>query len=231
MVKHLPNAITCLNLFSGCIGVVYAFENNLKYAGFAILVSAFLDFFDGMAARLLNISSPMGKQLDSLADMVSFGLLPAVIMFQMITHSTGLYEQVSWIAYFAFTLAIFSALRLAKFNIDVRQGDRFIGLPTPSGALVVMAIPYILEKGGFLGDFFNNTITLIALTLIVSLLLVAELPLLALKFKSFDFSSNQYRYLLLAIGVILFAMFNFASIPLIILIYILLSIIQNKLTT
>ena len=231
MVKHLPNAITCLNLFSGCIGVVFAFEHNLKYAGYAILVSAFLDFFDGMAARLLNISSPIGKQLDSLADMVSFGLLPAVIMFQLFSSSAGLYDQVPWVAYIAFMLAIFSALRLAKFNIDVRQGDRFIGLPTPSGALVVMSLPYIIEKGGFLGNLFENTFTLIAVTLIVSLLLVAELPLLALKFKSFDFGSNQYRYLLLFVGVALFAMFNFASIPLIILIYILLSIIPNKLTT
>jgi len=231
MVKHLPNAITCLNLFSGCIGVVFAFENNLRYAGYAILISAFLDFFDGMAARLLNISSPMGKQLDSLADMVSFGLLPAVMMFQLISSSTGSYNPVSWLPYIAFMLAIFSALRLAKFNVDVRQGDRFIGLPTPSGALVVMAIPYIIENGGFFGNLFDNRLTLIALTLIVSLLLVAELPLLALKFKSFDFRSNRYRYLLLIIGVALFAMFNFASIPLIILIYILLSIIQNKLTT
>jgi CDP-diacylglycerol--serine O-phosphatidyltransferase len=231
MVKHLPNAITCLNLFSGCMGVVFAFQNNLKYAGYAILVSAFLDFFDGMAARMLNIHSPMGKQLDSLADMVSFGLLPAAIMFQLIGGSTGWYDQLPWLAYTAFVLAIFSALRLAKFNVDTRQSDRFIGLPTPSGALVIMSLPYIIEKGGVLGDLFQHTATLIIVTFVVSLLLVAELPLLALKFKSVDFASNRSRYLLVFIGVLLFAIFNFASIPLIILIYILLSIIQNKLST
>jgi len=228
MIKHIPNAITCLNLFSGCMGVVFAFDNNLKYAGYAILIAAFLDFFDGMAARLLNINSLMGKELDSLADMVSFGFLPAVILYQLMSQSTGFYEGNEWIKYSTFLVAIFSALRLAKFNIDTRQSDSFIGLPTPSCALVIISLPYIIERGGFFGNIFQSSESLLIITLILSYLLVAELPLLSLKFKSLSFKENQYRLVLVISGLILFIIFNFSAIPLIILIYILLSIIENN---
>lgn len=228
MLKHIPNAITSLNLFSGCMGVVYAFDNNLKYAGYAILIAAFLDFFDGMAARLLNVGSPMGKELDSLADMVSFGFLPAVILYQLISQSTGIYEGNEWIKYGAFLVAIFSALRLAKFNIDTRQSDSFIGLPTPSCALVIMSLPYVIERGGPVGDIFQSSINLLVLTVLLSYLLVAELPLLSLKFKNLSFKDNTYRFILLGLGLVLLLLFQFAAVPLIILIYILLSIIESS---
>jgi len=228
MIKYLPNTITCLNLFSGCIGVVFAFNDNLIYAGYAILIAAFLDFFDGMAARLLNINSLMGKELDSLADMVSFGFLPSVIIFQLIADSPQIHEGNEWLKYSAFLIAIFSALRLAKFNIDTRQSDSFIGLPTPSSALVILSIPYIIERGGMIGDAFQSLIGLIAITLLLSYLLVAELPLLSLKFKSFNFSSNRFRYYLLITGTLLFIFLQFAAIPLIIFIYIMLSLIQTN---
>lgn len=231
VIKHIPNAITSLNLLSGCLGVVFAFDGNLKYAGYAILIAAFLDFFDGMAARLLNVSSPIGKQLDSLADMVSFGFLPAVILYQLISQSSGIYNENEWIKYLAFLIAIFSALRLAKFNIDTRQNDSFIGLPTPACALVIISLPYIIERGGFMGTIFQSSLSLVILAFILSYLLIAELPLLSLKFKNLSFRENQYRYILVALGIILFAFSNFASIPLIILIYILLSIIQFNIKT
>jgi len=227
MIKHIPNAITCLNLFSGCMGVVFAFENNLKFAGYAILIAAFLDFFDGMAARLLNIGSLMGKELDSLADMVSFGFLPAVILYQLMSQSTGFYVGNEWIKYLTFLVAIFSALRLAKFNIDTRQSESFIGLPTPSCALVVMSIPYIIERGGFLGTVFQLSESLLIITFILSYLLVAELPLLSLNFKTLNFKDNQYRLALVLSALLLFVFFNFSAIPLIIFIYILLSVIEN----
>lgn len=232
MIKYLPNTITCLNLFSGCIGVVFAFNDNLIYAGYAILIAAFLDFFDGMAARLLNINSLMGKELDSLADMVSFGFLPSVIIFQLIVNSPQIHEGNEWLKYSAFLIAIFSALRLAKFNVDTRQSDSFIGLPTPSSALVILSIPYIIDRGGVIGDSFQSLIGLIAITLLLSYLLVAELPLLSLKFKSFNFNSNRFRYYLLVTGTLLFTIFQFAAIPLIIFIYIILSLVQtNKVTS
>ena len=139
ITKHIPNTITSLNLLSGCFGVVYAFDGNLIFAGYAILVAAFLDFFDGMAARLLNAHSPIGKELDSLADMVSFGFLPSVIIYQLIAQSSGIYNEMPAVKYIAFLIAIFSALRLAKFNVDTRQTENFIGLPTPSCALVIMS--------------------------------------------------------------------------------------------
>jgi len=228
MIKYLPNAITCLNLFSGCIGVVFAFNDNLIYAGYAILIAAFLDFFDGMAARLLNINSLMGKELDSLADMVSFGFLPSVIIFQLIAGSPQIHEGNEWLKYSAFLIAIFSALRLAKFNIDTRQSESFIGLPTPSAALVILSLPYVIERGGVIGEGFESLIGLIAITLLLCYLLVAELPLLSLKFKSFSFNSNRYRYYLLISGILLFILLQFAAIPLIILIYIMLSVIQSS---
>lgn len=229
MLFSLPNLITCLNLFSGCLGVIFAFNGDLKNAGYAILAAAFFDFFDGLAARALKINSDLGKELDSLADVVSFGFLPSVIIYQLIGRSTGLIEQLPWLQYAAFILTIFSALRLAKFNIDTRQSDSFIGLPVPSSALVVLSIPYLVEQSGFIGDIFQSTISLLILVGALSFLMISELPLIALKFKSVGFQKNKYQYTLILIGLLLFVLFQFAAIGLIILTYILLSFIQVSL--
>ncbi|MFB5944979.1 CDP-diacylglycerol--serine O-phosphatidyltransferase [Albibacterium profundi] len=229
MLLSLPNVITCLNLFSGCVGIVFAFNGDLKSAGYAILLSAFFDFFDGLAARALRISSNLGKELDSLADVISFGFLPSVIIYQLIGTSTGLIEQLPWLQYAAFVLTIFSALRLAKFNIDTRQSDSFIGLPVPSSALVVLSIPYLVEQPGFIGDIFQSTLSLLILIGILSLLMISELPLIALKFKSLDVKQNIYQYALIIIGIILFVLFKFAAVGLIIVTYILLSILKLSL--
>lgn len=229
MLLSLPNVITCLNLFSGCVGIVFAFNGDLKSAGYAILLAAFFDFFDGLAARALRISSNLGKELDSLADVISFGFLPSVIIYQLIGTSTGLIEQLPWLQYAAFVLTIFSALRLAKFNIDTRQSDSFIGLPVPSSALVVLSIPYLVEQPGFIGDIFQSTLSLLILIGILSLLMISELPLIALKFKSLDVKQNIYQYALIIIGIILFVLLKFAAVGLIIVTYILLSILKLSL--
>lgn len=229
MLLSLPNVITCLNLFSGCIGIVFAFNGDLKNAGYAILLAAFFDFFDGLAARALKINSNLGKELDSLADVVSFGFLPSVIIYQLIGASTGFVELFPWLQYAAFILTIFSALRLAKFNIDTRQSDSFIGLPVPSSALVVLSIPYLAEQAGFIGNIFQSTISLLILVGVLSLLMISELPLIALKFKSLNFQQNAYQYALIVIGIILFVLFKFAAVGLIIVAYILLSLLQLSL--
>lgn len=226
MLLSLPNVITCLNLFSGCVGIVFAFNGDLKSAGYAILLAAFFDFFDGLAARALKINSALGKELDSLADVVSFGFLPSVIIFQLIGTSTGSEQQASWLPYTAFILTIFSALRLAKFNIDTRQSDSFIGLPVPSSALVVLSIPYLIEQPGLIGDIFQSTAGLLVLIGVLSLLMISELPLIALKFKSLDIQKNAYQYTLIILAIIFFALFKFAAIGLIIVTYILLSVLK-----
>ena len=221
--KHLPNTLTCLNLFSGCVGLVYAFEGELIYAGYAILISAFFDFFDGMLARLLGAYSEIGKELDSLADMVSFGVLPSVIVFELLQLFS---PMGSYLPYIAFLIAVFSALRLAKFNIDPRQSENFIGLPTPANALFMMSLPYFVAFEAF-GSIIENPAVLVGITIIMSLLLVAELPLFSLKFKNLNWTDNVYRYLLILVALILVLFLKFAAIPFIIIFYLILSIIQN----
>jgi len=224
--KHLPNTLTCLNLFSGCVGLVFAAENQLIFAAYAIGISAILDFCDGMAARLLKAYSEIGKELDSLADVVSFGVLPSFIVFQLFRNVNQVHP---YLPYLAFLIAIFSALRLAKFNIDTRQTENFIGLPTPANALLIGSLPFILNGDSLiLFELILNPIFLTALSVIMSLLLVAELPLFSLKFKKLDWKENIFRYLLLGSAIVLLLFFKFAAIPFIIFLYLILSIIQTK---
>ncbi|WP_419800963.1 CDP-diacylglycerol--serine O-phosphatidyltransferase [Mucilaginibacter sp.] len=229
MKKHIPNSLTCAHLFSGCVGIVFAFRGKLDFAAYAVFIAAFFDFLDGMAARLLKVHSELGKQLDSLADMVSFGVLPSAIIFQLFQlPDSG--SNNFWI-YSAFFIAVFSALRLAKFNLDTRQTNSFIGLPTPASAMLTASFPLILMQGNasftsiILSPYF-----LIIYIIINCWLLVAELPLLSLKFKNLVFAENSYRYALLMVGLISLLIFKFAAIPLIIFFYIILSIIQIRTT-
>lgn len=227
MIKHIPNALTCLNLFSGCVGIVLAFNGQLIYAGYTILVAVVFDFFDGMAARVLDASSPIGKELDSLADMVSFGVLPASIVFQMLQDSPAIASNAQWLKYLAFLITLFSALRLAKFNIDPRQSTIFIGLPTPACALFVLGLPHIaMSNNVMISAYIQNPVILIILTLSLSFLLVAELRLMSLKFTDLSIRNNGYRYALIAASVLLFVFWQFSAIPIIIILYILLSLIQ-----
>ena len=242
--KHIPNAITCGNLFCGCLAIVSAFNGNLVWTAYLVGIAAVLDFFDGFAARLLKVGGEMGKQLDSLADMVTFGVVPGVVMFFMMhnamrnfflnyTSSGMAYNSISgnWIL-LAFIITIFSALRLAKFNIDTRQTDSFIGVPTPANTILICSIPLINKFQSEIWGFNIQTITenlyfLIGLTLLMSYLLVAELPLFAMKFKNFGWADNKIRYSFLIISVILLILFQFIAIPFIIFLYIILSLINN----
>ncbi|WP_316821140.1 CDP-diacylglycerol--serine O-phosphatidyltransferase [Pedobacter gandavensis] len=231
IIKQIPNAITSANLFSGCIGIVFAFNQDLRAAALCILISLFIDFFDGFAARLLKVSGPMGKELDSLADMVSFGVLPSVILFHMAPRSFFGYDAFPILSYLAFFIAVFSAYRLAKFNLDTRQTDKFIGVPTPAISAVIASVPFIYESDVF--HFDNSTTTVLLYLAFIPLacyLLVSEITLIALKFKSFGFAENTFRYILIIASVLLLLIFKFVAIPLILVLYIVLSIIENRTT-
>jgi CDP-diacylglycerol---serine O-phosphatidyltransferase len=232
MKQHIPNVITCLNLFCGCVGIALAFNDQLIEAGYAIVLAAIFDFFDGFLARLLKVSSPTGKELDSLADMVSFGLLPSIIIFQMLELTPAVEYGGKWVKYIAFLIAIFSALRLAKFNLDTRQSTIFIGLPTPACALFVLSLPHIaMSKDPIISAYVQNPLILLILTLALSFLLVAEIPLMSLKFKDFGLTNNLHRYVLIAAAIILIGFFKLTAIPLIVILYIILSLVQfNKLS-
>ncbi|BAU55230.1 CDP-diacylglycerol--serine O-phosphatidyltransferase [Mucilaginibacter gotjawali] len=227
--KHLPNAITCANLFSGCVGIVLAFKGELVAAAYAIFLSAIFDFFDGLASRVLKSFSGIGKDLDSLADMVSFGVLPAVIMYQIFLQAPQIAQISGWLNFIAFLIPVFSALRLAKFNVDTRQAENFIGLPTPANAILIASFPMIIEHHDrFYEPFLSNPYALPIFVIVMCTLLVLEMPMMSLKFKNSDFNQNIYRYLLLLFSAILILFFKFAAVPVIILIYVILSIIQFK---
>ncbi|WP_426586436.1 CDP-diacylglycerol--serine O-phosphatidyltransferase [Mucilaginibacter sp. R-33] len=228
--KHLPNAITCANLFSGCIGIVFAFQGNLIVAAYAIFLSSIFDFFDGLASRVLNSYSFIGKDLDSLADMVSFGVLPSVIMYELFLQAPQIDNVSHLLNFVAFLLPVFSALRLAKFNNDTRQSDSFIGLPTPANAILIASLPLIVQQYDALAHYILNPYLLTVLVLIMCTLLVSEIPLMSLKFKNRDFNKNIFRYLLLLFSAILILFFKFVAVPVVIFIYITLSLIQTKLT-
>jgi len=215
MKKHIPNFITCLNLFAGSIAVYYAFQGNYPVVMLLVIIAAVFDFFDGFAARLLHAYSPMGKEMDSLADVISFGLAPGVVAFSLLSQS-GL---PLWLNFAGMIIPVFSALRLAKFNIDKRQSSTFIGLPTPANALFWVGLAYSFS------DFLiaNNWLVII-LILIFSALLIAEIPMFSLKFKSFGWSKNKLQYVFLIVCILLLIMLQLDAFAPIILWYILLSI-------
>lgn len=236
---HIPNFITLLNLLSGCIAIVFIFENQLTIAAYLIGLAAVFDFLDGFFARLLKAQSPIGKDLDSLADVVSFGLVPGMILFKLLGYSIGISTNTgitAFIPFIAFLIPLFSALRLAKFNNDKRQTEVFMGLPTPANAILIASFPLILiQQSTLIGidilsiqSLFLSTVFLIAITIFLSYLLVAEIPLLSLKFKTFGWEENKIRFTFLGISGILLILLYYSAIPLIILIYILLSLFSGK---
>ncbi len=223
--KHLPNAITCLNLFSGCLALCAVFADNLVLAAYFVALSAVFDFFDGLVARALHVSSPIGKDLDSLADVVSFGVVPGAMLFALLGRAGA--DLPDWLPYAGFILTVFSALRLAKFNNDTRQSDSFIGLPTPACTLVVASLPLILADDRLsLSSFILNPWVLLGLTVVLSGLLVAELPLFALKFKSLRWQDNKLRIVFLLLSIILLLLLGPVAVPPIILLYVLLSVLS-----
>jgi len=239
--KHIPNAITCGNLFCGCMAIVFAFEGNLVFSAYLVALAAILDFFDGFAARILKVSGELGKQLDSLADMVTFGVVPAIVMYHLLAQTfwnnmppgTEMIDDkyYSILAYSPFLIAIFSAVRLAKFNIDTRQTSSFIGVPTPANAMLICSFPLIIQHHPQFASWILNPYFIVTVTLLMSYLLVAELPLFALKFKNFGWTDNKIRYSFLISSLILLILFQFLAIPIIIFLYIVLSMINNQIPT
>ncbi|MDR2859881.1 MAG: CDP-diacylglycerol--serine O-phosphatidyltransferase [Mediterranea sp.] len=230
IVRWIPNTITCLNLFSGCIACVMAFEVKYEWAAMFIILSAVFDFFDGMLARLLKAYSPLGKELDSLADGISFGVAPAFILFSLfkeVEYPAFLQELKAYIPYFAFLIAVFSVLRLAKFNIDDRQTNSFIGLPTPANALF-----WATATAGFHCFFVSsvfNVIYLLALVFLFSWLLVADIPMFSLKFKHISsWKENKIGFIFLASCIPLLVILRTGGIAFVIGWYILLSLLTRK---
>lgn len=220
MKKHIPNTITCLNLFSGCLGVLMALKGDYMTTAYCVLASGIFDFFDGMVARLLHVKSNIGKELDSLADMVSFGFLPGAILYMLLSE---VFIEQPLFAYLGFVVTVFSALRLAKFNLDERQTTDFIGLNTPMNTFYVLSLPFIAEK---YPDIILNPFFLLISTALTSFLLVSEIRLFSMKLSSLAWSENKYKFIFVILAVVLFAIFQFVALPIILLSYILLSLLH-----
>ena len=220
MKKHIPNTITCLNLISGCIATYFAFQSDCELALLFIVIGAVFDFFDGMSARLLHVSSPIGKELDSLADDITFGFAPSAIVFSFLS---GLHIHIPLLPFLAFVMAAFSALRLAKFNLDERQAMGFIGLPTPANALFWGAL--IVGLGEQLAAMPYVEWIVLAMVFVSSYLLVSEIPMFALKFKTWGWKGNEIKYLFLLTCIPLLLCFQVTGIAIIIAWYVILSAI------
>jgi CDP-diacylglycerol---serine O-phosphatidyltransferase len=240
MIKYIPNTITAFNILSGCIAVIFALEGNPHISGWLIFLSAFLDFMDGFIARIIKAQTNTGKELDSLADLISFGLAPATIMYVLIASSLDGIENEQWLTtllpFAAFLITICSAIRLAKFNVDKRPKELFYGLPTPANAIFIGSLPLILQQDLIfiwfqaepVKSLVTNTIFLVSLTILLSYLLVSDIRLISLKFTSFGWSQNRIRYIFLLISLLLFIMFFYAGIPLIIISYIIFSQLSSS---
>ncbi|WP_417358317.1 CDP-alcohol phosphatidyltransferase family protein [Flavobacterium sp.] len=237
--KHIPNFITLLNLASGLIALVYAFNTNLQMAFFWVCMGIFFDFWDGFFARILKVQGKLGLQLDSLADMVTSGVVPGVVMYQLLANIADLTDDynlsidngyLGLLPYAGFIITLASCYRLAKFNIDERQTDSFIGLPTPANALFIMSLPVILNQTGGEGvvfEFLSNPFILVGISLLSAYLLNAEIPLFSLKVKYFNWKNNKIQFIFLIVSVLLLSFFQYFAIPVIILFYVVLSVINN----
>jgi CDP-diacylglycerol--serine O-phosphatidyltransferase len=236
--KHVPNMITLGNLFSGIIAVFYAVFGNFKMVALFVSVGIVFDFFDGFIARLLKVQGALGKQLDSLADVVTSGIVPGIVMFQMLLHATtkseieAVFSQgtVELLPFVGFLIALASAYRLAKFNIDTRQTESFIGLPVPANTLWIVSLPLILEYNNaeFVKNLLENKNVLLGLTVLSAYLLNAEIHLFALKFKTFSWKENAFKYLFLLVAILLLSTVKFMAVPLIVFLYVLVSVVQKR---
>ena len=229
ITRHIPNFVTACNLFSGCIAAVMAFQANYEAAILFIILGATFDFFDGMLARLFHVSGPLGKELDSLADDITFGFAPSVIVFSLfkeVQYPAFMQSMTDIFPYTAFIIAVFSALRLGKFNIDPRQSSSFIGLPTPANALFWGSL--VVGGHSFLISDAFNALYLFVLVLLMSYLLVAELPMFSLKFKNLSWKDNKISYIFLLVCIPLLVIFRISGFAAIILWYILLSFLTKK---
>lgn len=233
MKKHIPNMLTLANLLVGILSIYIGMQGDLKVAAYLIFIAAILDFSDGFAARMLNAYSDIGKQLDSLADLVSFGVAPGFILVNMISISHGQPSITSTgstiLPFIGFMIPLFAALRLAKFNIDENQENSFLGMPTPAVAILVASLPliknFLYHDRGLFYMVITNTYFLTGIAVITSLLMVIPLPMFAFKFKSYGWAENKVKYSFLLLSLILLIWLQFMAIPLIIALYFLLSLV------
>ncbi|MBT7305736.1 MAG: phosphatidylserine synthase [Bacteroidetes bacterium] len=246
MIKQIPNIITSLNLLCGCVAIMFAVSGDLVSASFFAFAGIFLDFFDGLAARVLNAQSQVGLQLDSLADVVTSGVLPGIVMVQLLSEAlTGTSLDISaifsdtanntsiesYLPFIGLLIAVASGYRLAKFNVDTRQTTSFIGLPVPANTLLILSLPLILsfQAGQQITEVILTPWFLIIITLVSCVLLNAEIPLFGLKFKTWNFKDNAVRYLFLIASILLLVVLKFIAIPIIIFLYILVSLFWKPL--
>jgi len=236
--KHIPNTITLLNLLAGLLALIHAFNGNYNEAFSLVCLGIFFDFWDGFFARIWKVQSPIGLQLDSLADMVTSGVVPGLVMYKMlgdIQENQAQYNLtedtyfMGVVPYLGFLITLASCYRLAKFNVDTRQTDSFIGLPTPANALLIMSIPMIQFHSDYEGlvDVLSNPYVLVGITVLSSYLLNAEIPLFSLKVKSFSWEKYKMQVVFLILSVLLIVMLEFIAIPIIILLYVILSVVNN----
>ena len=246
MIKQIPNIITSLNLLCGCVAIMFAVSGDLVSASFFAFAGIFLDFFDGLAARVLNAQSQVGLQLDSLADVVTSGVLPGIVMVQLLSEAlTGTSLDISaifsdtanntsiesYLPFIGLLIAVASGYRLAKFNVDIRQTTSFIGLPVPANTLLILSLPLIIsfQASQQITEVILTPWFLIIITLVSCVLLNAEIPLFGLKFKTWNFKENAVRYLFLIASILLLVVLKFIAIPIIIFLYILVSLFWKPL--
>ncbi len=233
MKNHIPNLITLFNLLSGILSIYCIMNSEIELAAWLIFAAAGFDFFDGLAARLLNAKSAMGAELDSLSDVVSFGVAPGFLMFHMLSISHGqpgnTSENFSIIPFLAFLIPAFGALRLAKFNVDTEQSSTFKGLPIPAMGILVASLPlirlFLYEDREFFYMIITNTYFLLSIAVIGSLLMVSSFPMFALKFNGFGFKANMTKYIFLGISLLLLIFLQVVAIPFIVLLYLFMSLV------
>ena len=246
MKRHIPNLITLMNVFCGCVATVFAVLNQLELTAFFVFLGIIFDFFDGLAARMLDVKSELGLQLDSLADMVTSGLVPGIVMFQLLAMSMSggwnvdfspeLSGSMVWstlkssaLPLTGFLITMASAYRLAKFNLDENQVSSFIGLPTPANALLILSLPLILihQNNDFINEIILNQWFLIGMTILSAFLLNSKIELFALKFKNWSFQDNAMRYIFIIVSLVLLITMKFLAVPVIIAFYILSSLLSK----
>lgn len=228
---QIPNMFTMLNLFSGCVALVFVSDFNFELAFYFVCLGIFFDFFDGFFARKFNVAGPLGVQLDSLADMVTSGVVPGYVMFQLMKDYDA-FGNDSYLPFIGFIITLGACYRLAKFNIDTRQSDSFIGLPTPANALLISSLGLIINKNQFSEAFniISNEWFLFALTFLSAYVMNAEIPLFSLKIKDFSFAKYKLQIFFLLLSVILILFLQILAVPMIIVLYVLLSVLNTFIT-
>lgn len=227
--RALPNLLTLSSLFSGCLGIIFVLNGQLKIAAYLILLGGVFDFLDGFVARLLGVTSDIGAQLDSLSDMVTFGVLPGMLLYEMMLINNGGEAPYLFVQFLPMLFPICAAIRLARFNVSTEQSDKFIGLATPAATLFVAGLPFI-EPTSMLSFLTESNTVIILVSIILAFLMISPFELFAFKMKSSSLEENKFKYAFLILSIILLVFFRLAALPVIIILYIFTSLVENRLT-